>query len=270
MPTNEELLSSLGHPQLDWNAPLSSSRADRLLDSIRPVAGDLFVDYGCGWGGLLLRALDKNPSATGIGVDQSKLHLARARRTARRLGLSSRVRFTRCDITKYWVAGDRVLCVGADHAWGGPQMALPELLPRVRPRGTLLFGSGYWISRPSSKMVQVFGDLPSTVDVLRGLASSVGWNVRASETATLQEWDEFEENWRQELEEVAALEQESPRGRLATRLVSARREEYERGYRGVLGFVYLVLEGKEAWYDQHQPDWRLRSARAQPSRREDV
>lgn len=244
MLTNEELLSSLGHPQLEWNVPLSAAHADRLLNLLQPVAGGRIVDYGCGWGGLLLRALQKNPRATGIGVDQNTLHLARARRAARRLGVSSRVRFTRGDITEYRVAGDRVLCVGADHAWGGAPLALTELRSRVRPHGTLLFGSGYWVTRPSARLVRVFGNLPSTVDALRGIASSVGWNVDAAEPATLEEWDQFEVNWRQELEEVSTLEPGSPRGRLATHLVSSRREEYERGYRGVLGFVYLVLEGK--------------------------
>lgn len=270
MSANNDLLSSLGHPQLNWNVPLVAEHADRLLDSIQPGAGDHFVDYGCGWGGLLLRALEKNPGATGIGVDSNKLHLARARRTARRLGLSGRVRFTRCDITKYWVAGEFVLCVGADHAWGGAQVALAEMLPRVRPRGTLLFGTGFWITRPSSKLVQVFGDLPRSVDVLEGIAHAAGWTVRAAESATLDEWDDFELKWRQELEEVAALEPESPRGRLAARLVSQRREEYELGYRGVLGFAYLILQGKDAWYDQHLPDWRLTGTRTHPSHRKEV
>ncbi|MEO7179076.1 MAG: methyltransferase domain-containing protein, partial [Allosphingosinicella sp.] len=69
------------------------------------------LDLGTGPGTLLLAALDQWPSATGRGVDSSKVALSYARRNAERLGLSGRANFSEGD----WAEGieerfDLVLC----------------------------------------------------------------------------------------------------------------------------------------------------------------
>ena len=240
--TDDELLRALPHLELAWNAPLSAARADRLIASLAASPGSRWVDLGCGWGGLLLRALVAYPDATGLGVDRHRMYLDRAERTARDLGVDDRARFVESDIVRFAEPADRVLCIGADHAWGGASTALAHLGRSLAAGGRLLFGCGYWNAPASPEIVAMFGSLPSSLAAVRGLAGSAGWRVRATEVANLTEWDDFEATWRQDLKEVGAREAGTPLGRQALRLLAQRQEEYERGYRGVLGFAYFVLE----------------------------
>jgi hypothetical protein len=243
--TDEDLLSTLLHPQLAWNTPLSISHADRLLASLEPSHGSRFVDLGCGWGGLLLRALTATPRSTGLGVDRNPAYLDRAVRAARGLGLSERVRFARGDITRFRVAGDRLICIGADHAWGRAGAALAHLTTVIESGGRLLFGCGFWTRRPSPELVEVFGELPESFEAVLALPRSSGWTLHSADSADLTEWDDFETTWRQDLEEIGAREPRTDLGRQALRLSARRQEEYEGGYRGVLGFAYLILERRE-------------------------
>lgn len=245
MTTDDDLLRGLAHLQLAWNSPLSISHADRLLASLEPLGASQVVDLGCGWGGLLLRALSATPGATGIGVDRNPSYLDRARSAARDLGIGDRVRFVTDDIAHFAGVGDRVICIGADHAWGGADRALTRLRPMVEARGRLLFGCGYWIRAASPTLIEMFGDLPGSFEDLLARARSSGWMVRSSDSADLAEWDHFESTWRQDLDDLAARESGSLLGGRALRLSAQRREEYERGYRGILGFAYLVLQRSE-------------------------
>lgn len=245
MTTDEELLRGLAHPQLAWNTPLSTPHADRLLASLAPAPGSRVVDLGCGWGGLLLRALNETEATRGTGVDQNRAYLDRARSDARNLGLEDRVRFVPGDIARFRDVGDRVFCIGADQAWGGAAPALRRLGPTVDAGGRLLFGCGYW-SRPAAPLlIEMLGALPESFETVVGLARSSGWTVLYSDVADRAEWDHFETTWREDLDAIAAKEPASPRGRHALRLSAQRRDEYERGYRDVLGFAYLVLERAE-------------------------
>lgn len=245
MTTDEDLLRGLAHPQLTWNTPLSISHADRLLASLEPSEGSRLVDLGCGWGGLLLRALTETQGARGIGVDQNSVYLDRARSAARNLGIGDRVRFVLGDIVRFSDAGDRVICIGADHAWGGAERALTHLSPTVDAGGRVLFGCGYWNRPASPKLIEMLGNLPASFEAVPALARSSGWTVLSADSADLAEWDNFESTWRQDLDDIGARESNSPLGCHALRLSAQRREEYERGYRDVLGFAYLVLERTE-------------------------
>lgn len=238
-------MRSLAHLRLAWNTPLSVSHADRLLASLDLPGGSQFTDLGCGWGGLLLRALAGAPLAKGIGVDLNRTYLDRARSSARRLGVSDRVRFISGDIVRFPDAGDRVICIGADHAWGGAEQALTGLSRLVDTGGRLLFGCGYWDRPAAPELIDMLGTLPTSFERVLASARSSNWKVRFSDSADLTEWDRFESMWRHDLEDIGAKEPDSPLGRQALRLSVQRRNEYERGYRGVLGFAYLILERTE-------------------------
>ena len=69
------------HALLDFNSPLSDDRAAELIAGLLPIDGRV-VDLGCGWAELLLRILDRVPSAVGTGVDQDGPALDRGRRNA--------------------------------------------------------------------------------------------------------------------------------------------------------------------------------------------
>lgn len=150
-------MRSLTHLQLAWNTPLSVPHADRLLASLDLSGGARFIDLGCGWGGLLLRALARAPAAKGIGVDQNLAYLDRARSSARHLGVSGRVRFMSGDVARFRDSGDRVICIGADQAWGGAEQALSGLRRMVDKGGRLLLGCGYWNRPASPKLIDMLG-----------------------------------------------------------------------------------------------------------------
>jgi len=239
--SDEQLLRALSHLQLNWNTPLSTVHADRLLAALNPPPEARLVDLGCGWGGLLLRALADSPASTGEGIDHNPAHLDRARSSAQTQSIGQRVRFVQGDIVHYGGRGDRVICIGADHAWGSVSGALSRLHPRVKPAGRLLFGCGFWARPPSPGLTEMFGNLPPSFGAVQELAESSGWTVSSADSASTDEWDEFESTWIQDLNEIAEREPRTPIGARARRLAEERREQYERGYRGALGFAYLIL-----------------------------
>ncbi len=64
------------HTELEFNAPLSSARADAVIESLQPLDRASVVDLGCGWGELLQRLLEREPTARGVGVDTSPAAIA--------------------------------------------------------------------------------------------------------------------------------------------------------------------------------------------------
>ena len=79
------------------------------------------------------------------------------------------------------------------------------------------------------------------MEEMREIAHATGWRVEWSDTADLAEWDAFESNWNLDLVELARNQPGTPLGLEAARVVRERQDEYANGYRGVLGFGYLVL-----------------------------
>ncbi len=243
--SDTQFLRNLRHPQLAWNTPLSASHADRLLENLRLTEADRVVDLGCGRGELLLRAVADVPGLIGEGVELDYSNVERARSAAVARGLADRVTFTEQDLRNYRRTAGRVICIGADHVWGGPVPALSSLQARVEPSGRLLFGGGFWSRSPSPELVEMFGDLPATLEALLAASVSAGWKVDYHDIADLREWDDFETAWNRDLEDISRREPSTVRGQQADRIARQRREEYYNGYRGVLGFAYLILAHAE-------------------------
>ena len=230
----DELLA-LAHSRLTFNAPLSQERADGLVSMLALAPGRHALDLGCGWGELLLRVVAAHPAATGTGVDADRQALDRARRAAAARGLYDRVEFVEGDLTTFEDRGDLVLCVGAAHAWGGATAALRELRERLEPGGTLLFADGFWERPPGADARRLFGELP-VFDGLLQVARAARFSVDHADRSTQEEWDEFETSWRAGVEAA-----EDPVLRLAA---VERERDYRDGYRGVLGFAWLVLSAR--------------------------
>ena len=229
-----------------WNAPLSEPHAARLLDLLDLRSPGSILDLGCGWGELLLRAVERSPEHTvGVGVDSDHAVLERGRDVAGARGLDRRVEFVCGDAADYTTAADRVICIGSSQALGGTAAALSELASRVRVGGRLLFGDGCWEQPPSAPAAEIFGQEVLALTAILGHACDAGWRILSSTTADQQEWDEFEESWRAGREQWVAEHSADPRARPIAEELRARREEYERVYRGVLGFCYLVLAREE-------------------------
>ncbi|HYA71226.1 MAG TPA: methyltransferase domain-containing protein [Thermoplasmata archaeon] len=241
MPEDNEFLGQLLRAELVWNTPLSDPHAGRLLSHLDLAAAHHLLDLGCGRGELLLQALARAPAAKAIGVDVDRSELAKARAIAEERGLASRVTFVPHDATRYDGSADRVLCIGAAHAWGGTEAALAKLRPKTSPKGLLLFGDGFWMRPPSKRLVETFGTLSNSLDELAAKAKAAGWRAIHADSADQTEWDEFEESTYRGLERFAKRAPDHPFSKPARELAARRRKEYYEGYRGTLGFAYLIL-----------------------------
>jgi cyclopropane fatty-acyl-phospholipid synthase-like methyltransferase len=230
------------YARMRWNTPLSEEHATLLLDRLDTSNGRSWLDLGCGWGELLLRGVASGPAdATGRGVDLDERLLERARTRAVERDLADRVTFEAGAAGDVDNAADRVLCIGASHAFGGTGAMFETLTERVAQGGRVLVGDACWELPPTAAALEIFGDevLP-LVEVVE-LARSAGWRVLHLSTADQREWDDFEATWRtarQEwlLENPDHSDAATIRDQLDTQL-----RDYVGVYRGVLGFVYLVL-----------------------------
>jgi SAM-dependent methyltransferase len=217
---------------MTFNAPLSEQRAAALVAALPIAPGHHVLDLGCGWGELLLRVVAAHPGTTGTGADLDRADLDRGRALAAARGLTDRVDLVEADITGFDDQGAVVICVGASHAWGGATGALAALRDHLEPGGVLLYGDAFWERPPSERALEVIGELPGGDDLTRA-AASAGFRVESAANSTLAEWDAFEASSSAGLE-VASLDG-------ALELAAERRTDYEDGYRGSLGFAWLVL-----------------------------
>jgi cyclopropane fatty-acyl-phospholipid synthase-like methyltransferase len=225
---------------------LSEEHAALLLRRLDVPADARVLDLGCGWGELLLRAVATEGasgaiSTTGIGVETDDTALARGRALAADRALDKQVTFVKHDASAWREPADRVLCVGASHAFGGTVAALEALAELVRPGGRLLFGDGYWERAPTSKATGIFGDETLPLADLIEQARALGWRVLHFSTADQREWDDFEATWRAAREEWLLEHPDDPRTTEVRDHLDARLREYVDVYRGVLGLAYLVL-----------------------------
>ncbi|MGI8751043.1 MAG: SAM-dependent methyltransferase [Acidimicrobiales bacterium] len=82
-----------------WNTPLSEGHARLLLERLEVEPGTSVLDLGCGWGELLIRAVNaaSHPErpARGIGVDTEASSLERGRALAAERGLDQRITLSR-------------------------------------------------------------------------------------------------------------------------------------------------------------------------------
>jgi SAM-dependent methyltransferase len=229
------------YDRMVWNSPLSEAHACFLLDRLDDVAGQAVLDLGCGWGELLLRAVVRTSEGHGVGVDSAHWAVDRAGRAAAERGLSERTAFVVGDCSVWADPSDRVVCIGASHAWGSSGGALRALLSVVRPGGRLVFGDGYWQSPPSSAAVALFGEGLFGLNVLVDEAVQTGWRIWHLSTADQREWDDFESGWRAGRERWLQDYPLDPRVGEVKANLDKRLREYVTVYRGVLGFAYLVL-----------------------------
>jgi cyclopropane fatty-acyl-phospholipid synthase-like methyltransferase len=230
------------YANMRWNTPLSVEHATLLLDRLDAVNGRSWLDLGCGWGELLLRGIASAPAdATGRGVDLDEQLLERARTRAVERGCADRVSFEAGPAADVTTSADRVLCIGSSHTLGGSRQMLDVLADRVSPGGRVLVGDACWEKAPTAEALEIFGDEVLPLGEVVDHARQACWRVLHLSTADQREWDDFESTWRAARQEwllanprhddVAGV-----RDQLDTQL-----RNYVGGYRGVLGFAYLVL-----------------------------
>ncbi|HUZ85145.1 MAG TPA: class I SAM-dependent methyltransferase [Gaiellales bacterium] len=185
-----------------WNTPLSDEHAIRLLERFELLPGQAVLDLGCGSGELLIAAVAAVAAAgdggcTGVGVDLDQQLLERGRLRAAERGLGGgRLTFVRDDARAWRDPGDRVISIGASHAWGGTEAALRGLAEVVPRGGRLLCGGGCWETAPSEAAATLFGTSVLPLAEVVRCAGATGWRVLWLSTADQREWDDFESSWR--------------------------------------------------------------------------
>ncbi len=74
---------------------------DRLIDRLKPAAGDCVLEIGCGTARNLVVAARRYPQARFFGIDVSSAMLATAAHKVDRAGLASRIHVARADATGF-------------------------------------------------------------------------------------------------------------------------------------------------------------------------
>jgi cyclopropane fatty-acyl-phospholipid synthase-like methyltransferase len=238
--------------RLTFHGPLSQARAARIVRRLASTEPTTVLDLGCGWGELMLRLLEEVPGASGIGIDVSSQDLDRGRTNAGARGLADRV-----DFTAGSAAGtargpaDTVLCVGSSHALSDDRpplhtlAALKELRRLVAPGGRVLFGESFWQRPPTPAELDGMwpGAEASELLDLRGLidaAVGAGFRVEWVETASEEEWEEFESGYLADVEVWLARHGDHPDAEAARDRADRHRAAWTH-YRRVLGLAYLTL-----------------------------
>jgi cyclopropane fatty-acyl-phospholipid synthase-like methyltransferase len=227
------------YDRMRWNTPLSPEHAALLLDRLAVEVDHRVVDLGCGWGELLLRAVEPS-GATGVGVDVDADGLERGRALADARGLTDRVTFVEAPAADWDEPADRLLCIGSSHVLGGTGPALARLAELTPPGGRLLYGDACWTDPPTDAAAAMFEEVLPLAEVIREVEAS-GWRVLHLSTADQREWDDFESTWRAARQEWLLSHGEDDRAPEVRSRLDAQLDAYVRTYRGVLGFCYLVL-----------------------------
>jgi SAM-dependent methyltransferase len=209
------------------------------------------LDLGSGWGALLLRLLDAIPGATGVGIEINTDDVARGRDLAHRRGLADRVEFVEeSAVGTERGPADLVLCVGSGHALTETPAdfagTLRELRRLVAPGGRVLYAEGFWQRTPTdAELARMWPgatgadhtDLAGLVEIAVGAGFRPVW----TETATEDEWEQFESGYQADLEEWLAAHPTHPDAAARRQKADSHRASWLGGYRNVLGMAYLTL-----------------------------
>jgi len=235
-------ISHLAHAHHPVAAPVSDASVARLLDRLDPRPGGRVLDLGCGHGAWTRALLGFRPDLTGVGVD---LHLG-ADPDELASALGGRAVLEQGDATT-WRGGafDAVLVVGVSHVFGGPGGTLDAVRRHLAPGGRVLFGDAVWDTPPTDAALSALEATPDEFPDLAGLVALVGthgFEVAHGHVSSLEEWDEYEWSWTGSLADWALAQERDPGDRAeALEAARAHRDAWLGGYRGVLGFVTLVL-----------------------------
>ncbi|WP_175409631.1 cyclopropane-fatty-acyl-phospholipid synthase family protein [Streptomyces sp. TRM64462] len=238
---------------LTFHGPLSEARADRLVARLAATGPATVLDIGCGWGEFLLRVLDAAPGATGAGLDIRADDLARGRELADERGLAERAEFVEeSALGTTRGPADIVLCLGSSQALCDPEgphdvaAALRALRGLVAPGGRVLLGEGFWQRTPAPHELAAMWpgareDDHLPLGALVDLAVDAGFRPAWIETASPEEWEEFESGYRHDVELWLAAHPQHPAAAETRARVDGQRSTWLNGYRDLLGMAYLTL-----------------------------
>ena len=181
---------------MTFNAPITSARADRLIEILELPPAANVLDVGCGNGEWLARIARRWGVARGLGVDHEAACIQAARLAHPAL------EWREADAGDLEIPDDSLdlaVCVGATHAFSMGEPACAETLKRfgrwVKPGGLVLLGEGLWERPPSRDFLDFLGEHPGVYRDHAGnieLARSFGLVPLYALVSTPAEWDDFQ------------------------------------------------------------------------------
>jgi methyltransferase family protein len=237
--------TTVAHADHDFLGPLSSTRADALVERLVGLApGDRALDVGCGKAEFLMRAAARWV-LDGLGVDWNPAFVAEARRRAASRGAAVEVRegdAAALDVTPGSIA--LAICLGASQAFGGYDATLLALHRLVRPGGLALLGEGYWKRPPDPGYLEALGGSAEEAtddDGNIARARRAGWTPLHVATSDLAEWDDYEDRYANAVERHAREHPDDPDAPAMLGRIRAWRAAYEQWGRDTLGFGFYLL-----------------------------
>lgn len=228
-----------------WNNPISEAKMSKYIESLALLPTHQVVDIGCGCGELLIRLVERY-QVQGIGIDNSKRHIAEANRRAKERRVAGRVKFQVEDAVAFHhdrEPCDLAICIGSSHAFGlgsgAYENAIHQMIPVVVPGGSILIGEGYLKQPAAPDYRELLGDsVPDTMTHAANVASGAdaGLVPLSAWTSSIDEWDDFEWNYQRTIERAA---ERTPGDQAAIEKRARRREwmdAYLRWGRDTLGF----------------------------------
>ena len=243
---NRFRFSNVAHGDHRFCSPMSSARADELIELLDLPASSRVLDVGCGKAELLLRIVQRY-SAEGVGVDLNDEFLSEARSNAVALGLGERTEWHDARIADVVVEPDSfdlAVCCGASQAFGTFAEALASLAALVRSGGQILIADPYWRQEPGAEYLAFLGadasvHLTHAGNEAAGLA--VGLVPLYSCVSNADEWDHYEGLFCRAVERFVRDHPHDPDARPFRESIRAWRESYRRWGRDTLGFGFYLF-----------------------------
>ena len=242
---NRFRFSTLAHCDHIFCSPMSSTKADELVELLGLPASSRVLDVGCGKAEFLLRAVQRY-AAAGVGVDPNGEFLRVARANAEARGLAERTEWHEArvaDLVLEPASFDLALCFGSSQAFGSFEQALAALAALVRPGGQVLMADPYWRKEPASDFLAFLGasadvHLTHAGNETAGLAA--GLAPLYSCVSTDDEWDHYEGLFCRAVERFARDHPQDPDALPFRERIRAWRECYRRWSRDTMGFGFYL------------------------------
>jgi SAM-dependent methyltransferase len=244
---NRFRFSTISHGDHIFCGPMSSARADELVELLRLPASSRVLDIGCGKAEFLLRAVQRY-AATGVGVDLNGDFLCVARANAEARGRGERMEWHEAratDVALEPASFDLAICFGSSQAFGNFEQALAALAALVRPGGQVLMADPYWRKEPAAEFLAFLGasadvHLTHAGNEAAGLAA--GLVPLYSCVSTADEWDHYEGLFCRAVERFARDHPQDPDALPYRERIRAWRECYRRWSRDTMGFGFYLYD----------------------------
>lgn len=234
---------------MPFNSPLSTEKADRLIEALGLGAQHRVVDIGCGEGEFL-RRLHRATGAhcLGIDIDAALVESAGGRLAPDEAG---GIEFRAADINTAGLAPgsfDLAVCMGSSHAFGSGADAYPNALTGMRALlregGLVLIGEGYWKQPPAGEYLDFIGEpvgIYNSHEQNIGQAESLGFLPLYACTANADEWDHFEWSFRMRAERAALAAPQDADAQAKCRRVREWNRHYRMYGRSTMGFGFYLF-----------------------------